>query len=132
MTMPQPLMDVLAEHLGRKNLTGADADAFVFTAASGDPLHYTNWRRRVWVPATEKVGLEGLGFHDLRRANATALVADGVDVKTAQLRLGHANPNTTLAIYAQGTTEADRSAADKLGKRFFPTATDEERGMDAG
>ncbi|MEY2446784.1 MAG: hypothetical protein QOH79_260 [Acidimicrobiaceae bacterium] len=132
MTMPKPLMDMLTEHLTRKNLTGADADAFVFTAASGDPLHYTNWRRRVWVPATKKAGLEGLGFHDLLRANATALVAEGVDVKTAQLRLGHANPNTTLAIYAQGTTEADRSAADKLSKRFFPDTINEERGMDAG
>jgi hypothetical protein len=38
----------------------------------------------------------------------------GVDVKTAQTRLGHADPRTTLSIYAQATTEADRAAADLL------------------
>jgi site-specific recombinase XerD len=32
---------------------------------------------------------EGLGFHDLRGANAIELLAAGVDVKTAQVRLGH-------------------------------------------
>ena len=29
-------------------------------------------------------GLDGLNFHDFRRTNATAMVAEGVDVKTAQ------------------------------------------------
>lgn len=57
MTMPQPLMAMTAEHRARKDPTGADADALAFTSASGDPLRYTNGRRRVWVPATEKVGL---------------------------------------------------------------------------
>ena len=42
--------------------------------------------------ATEKVRYEGLGFHDLRRAHATGLLAEGVDVKTAQTLLGHSEP----------------------------------------
>jgi integrase len=57
------------------------------------------------------VGLDGLGFHDLRRLNATVLVAEGVDVKTAQSRLGHSDPRLTLAVYAQATDDADRAAA---------------------
>jgi integrase len=64
-------------------------------------------------------GLEGLNFHDLRRTNATAMVIEGVDVKTAQTRLGHSDPRLTLAIYAQATTEGDRSAAEKLGARLM-------------
>ena len=63
------------------------------------------------------VGLRGVGFHDLRRANATAMVLDGVDVKTAQTRLGHSDPRLTLAIYAQATSEGDRTAAERLGQR---------------
>jgi integrase len=39
--------------------------------------------------ATGRRRYEGLGFHDLRRASATGLVAAGVDVKTAQSVLGH-------------------------------------------
>jgi len=46
---------------------------------------------------------------------ATALVAAGVDVKTAQARLGHSTPTTTLAIYARTTADADRRAADAIG-----------------
>jgi hypothetical protein len=41
-------------------------------------------------------------------------------VKIAQVRLGHANPQTTLNIYAQATEPADRAAADKVGDRFRP------------
>jgi integrase len=90
---------MLTEHLARRGLTGADTDALGFR-----PLRYERWRRRVWLPATERAGLHGLRFHDLRRANATALVLDGVDVKTAQTRLGHSDPRLTIAIYAQATT----------------------------
>ena len=86
------------------------------------------WRQRVWLPATKAAGLPGLTFHDLRRANATGLVAEGVDVKTARTRLGHPDPRLTLAIYAQASGEADRAAADRIGARFLtsgPTARPE-------
>jgi len=63
--------------------------------------------------------LSALNFHDLRRTNASVMVAEGVDVKTAQARLGHSDPRLTLAIYAQATTEGDRSAAKKLGARLM-------------
>ena len=59
------------------------------------------------------------GFHDLRRLNATSLVVGGVDVKTAQVRLGHADPRMTLAIYASAPASADRAAADVLASTFF-------------
>ena len=49
------------------------------------------------------------------------MVAAGVDIKTVQIRLGHASPVTTLRIYAQGSSPADRAAADVLGKIFKPT-----------
>jgi len=72
--------------------------------------------------SVELADLESLGFHDLRRTNATAMVLDGVDVKTAQARLGHSDPRLTLAIYAQATGEGDRSAAEKLGARLMGTS----------
>lgn len=83
---------------------------------------------RAWprLSAVELAGLDGLGFHDLRRTNATAMVLDGVDVKTAQARLGHSDPRLTLAIYAQATGEGDRSAAEKLGARLMTAVEDEE------
>lgn len=120
LSVPAELMEMLAAHLARRGITGRDPAGFVFASPGGAPLDYTNWRRRVWKPATIKAGLDGLTFHDLRRANATGLVAEGVDVRTAQARLGHSDPRLTLAIYAQATGEADRSAAARIGARFLP------------
>jgi integrase len=54
------------------------------------------------------------------------MVAEGVDVKTAQARLGHSDPRLTLAVYAQATTEGDRSAAEKLGARLMRSANDDD------
>jgi integrase len=50
----------------------------------------------------------GLGFHDLRRTNATGLVAPGVDVKTAQGLLGHSDSRLTLDHYARWSPSSAR------------------------
>ncbi|MHB1447346.1 MAG: tyrosine-type recombinase/integrase [Acidimicrobiales bacterium] len=117
-------MAVLAEHLRRRAVTAADPDAYVFVGPRGGPLEYSGFRQRVWAPACSKIGLPDLGFHDLRRANATVLVRSGVDVKTAQTRLGHSDPRLTLGIYAQASTRADRDAAGRLAAELMPSASE--------
>jgi integrase len=119
MSMPDGLVTMIAEHLGERGLTAGDGDAYVFAAPEGGPLRYSTFRSRVWAPSCERAGLKGLGFHDLRRASATAMVAAGVDVRTAQNRLGHSDPRMTISLYAQATTEADASAAKGLGDHFL-------------
>lgn len=119
MFMPDVVGAMLAAHLEREGLSEAEPDALVFTDDEGGALRYSNWRRRVWEPATAAAGCAGAGFHDLRRLNATTLVVEGVDVKTAQSRLGHADPRVTLAIYASAPASVDREAADRIGDRFF-------------
>jgi integrase len=114
-TIPEPLVEALSQHLVGRGLTGADRDALVFVGPKGGPLRYSNFRTTVWVPATTRVELMRLGFHDLRRAAATAMVASGVDVRVAQDRLGHSDPRLTLAVYARATSDGDRNAADRLG-----------------
>jgi hypothetical protein len=47
-------------------------------------------------------------------------VTSGVDIRTAQNRLGHADARMTLEIYARATTEADRAAAEAIGRLFDP------------
>jgi hypothetical protein len=66
---------------------------------------------------------------DLRRANATTRVAEGVDLKTARTRLtvltrlGHSDPHLTLAVCGQVTTEGDRRTADQVAARLMPAAS---------
>jgi len=119
LAIPNALAMMASHHMSSVGLTAADGDSFVFVNESGGPLDYTNFRRRIWHPALSRAGLPGVGFHDLRRAAATALVTELVDIKTAQARLGHSDPRLTLAIYAQATTEADHLAADRLGAKFL-------------
>jgi integrase len=127
LALPDWLMAMLANVLTERGLTMGTPEAFVFVSPDGARLHYSNWRRRVWLPAREATGLLGLNFHDLKHTAGTALLEEGVNIKTAQERLGHANPRTTLEVYAQATQEADREAADRLGQRFRPR---DGRGMD--
>ena len=118
LAIPTWLVEDLAALLARRGLTGADADTLIFVSSHGEDLRYQNWLRRYWRPACEAAGSPELHFHDLRSMSATALVTNGVDVKTAQTRLGHSSPAITLAIYARATAEADRRAADALGMAF--------------
>jgi integrase len=119
MFMPTAIVTMLSAHFEQAGLTPAESDALVFTDEDGGPLRYSNWRRRVWLAAAKEAGCEGAGFHDLRRLNATTLVVGGIDVKTAQVRLGHADPRMTLAIYASAPASVDRAAAEVIGERFF-------------
>jgi integrase len=135
LSIPIALRAVLAEHLARTGLTAADGDRLLFAAADGGLLRYSDWRRDAWVPAALAAGFSReradarrpgrtrteptIGFHDLRRMNATEMIRLQVDVKTAQHRLGHADPRLTLALYADATTEADLEAADRLGGRLL-------------
>jgi integrase len=122
--VPTALMRILAAHLGGRGLTPSDTDELLFTDAAGGPLSYSHWRQRVWLPACRAAGCEGAGFHDLRRANATGMVAEGVDVKVAQRRLGHADVRMTLDIYAEALETSERRAAEALAARFLPPSAD--------
>jgi integrase len=119
LAIPPVLADILAEHMVNCGLTLADHHRFFFETRNSTPLRYSNWRRSAWVPATEAAGHPGAGFHDLRRASATALVNQGIDIKTIQTRLGHSDPRLTLQVYAEVVQEAEQNAADILGEHFL-------------
>ena len=139
-------MAMLQDHMVAKGLAAHNGEALLFTAPDGGMLRYSNWVRRCWYPAAVGAGVgklvevagserpryEGLGFHDLRRANATGLVAEGVDVKTAQTMLGHAEARLTLDIYAQAVAKLGEAAAEAMGARFLGPAPSDGRAMEHG
>jgi len=142
LSLPVPLVEALAAHLAALRLTAADPDALLFANATGGLLHAANYSRRVWRPAMiaadlatvddDGVYVSGPRFHDLRRTSATGLVAAGVDVKTAQSRLGHSQVRLTLELYAQAVDEQDRKASDALADRLMPHGTRDGRAMETG
>ena len=76
---------------------------------------------RWWRGFRKEAGFEGLRFHELRHTQATQLLANGVDLKTAQDRMGHANGAITLNWYAHAVPENDEKAAQLVGEIFKPT-----------
>ena len=42
------------------------------------------------------------------------MIANGVDIKTVQARLGHASIGITMDTYAHCTPKMNRNAADKI------------------
>ena len=74
-TMPRFITTMLAKHLLRRGRPGPDE--LVFVAPEGGPLHAGNFRNRIWGPAVERAGLDGLTFHGLRHSAASLLISLG-------------------------------------------------------
>ena len=71
-------------------------DGLVFPAVEGGPMRRSNFRRRVWEPATDEAGVSGLRFHDLRHTAATLAAASGTSLKALMARIGHASAAAAL------------------------------------
>ncbi|ACV23653.1 Integrase [Slackia heliotrinireducens] len=78
---------------------------------SGSIPNFERW----WREFRTRAGLPGLRYHELRHTQATQLLAAGVDVKTVQNRMGHANASITLDWYAHAQPENDVKAAALMG-----------------
>jgi integrase len=51
-------------------------------------------------------------LHDLRHIHATTLLLSGVPVHVVAARLGHADPATTLRVYAHMIRTAEAAATE--------------------
>ena len=109
--LPAVVTEELRRHVD--DYVDSTPDAFVFTGPGGVPLERSNFRGRVWVPATRAVGLEGLRFHDLRHAAGTLAAHTGATTKELMARLGHGSPRAAM-IYQHATEDRDRRIAEKL------------------
>lgn len=93
-----------------------------------DPTNFYGW----WNSFRKQAGFPKLRFHELRHTQATQLLANGVDVKTVQTRMGHANASITLNWYAHAVPENDRKAAQLIGDLFSSDSqTDVDDNRDA-
>ena len=84
----------LAMHIDLYALPGPDG--LVFPSTDGEPMRRSNFRRRVWEPATAEVGMTGFRFHDLRHTAATLAAASGTSLRALMARIGHASARAAL------------------------------------
>src|SRR3954470_5429674 len=104
--LPAPLREDLGEWRRASRLSLPTAP--VFPAASGGfwrATDWRNWRKRIYKPVAESVGLEGARPYDLRHAFASLLIHEGrLSVVEIAAQLGH-NPTVCLDTYAHVMAE---------------------------
>lgn len=95
-------------------LGGWDPNGYVFTVADGRPWHPDHATGR-YRRAAKRHKIKAR-LHDWRHYAATQMLDAGIPAKTVADRLGHANPNVTLNVYAHSIPATDRLAADALAR----------------
>jgi integrase len=93
----------------------------MFLHTEGRPLLHRHVQQ-VWERTLRAANVEHRGFHQIRKTYASVLVESGIDVRTAQELLGHADVRMTLEVYARTSRGARQSAAHKIGEWLPPLA----------
>lgn len=92
---------------------------YIFTSTTGGPIEPRQLTKHFKEKVVPAAGLPpATRLHDLRHANITAMIAAGVDPKTAQERAGHADVKMTLGVYAHSSLDLQRAAAAAIDARF--------------
>lgn len=93
-----------------------------------DPDNFSTWQRGYLIEhglgrmeEAEEGGRKrrryvGYDFHELRHTQATFLIGNGIDPRSAQGRLGHEVSSMTMDVYAHMMGGNDREAADLMGR----------------
>lgn len=96
----------------------ADED-FIFPSlrlGGKQPLSPDTLLKKVIRPALKRAGItdKSIGWHSFRHSLATNLRAAGVDLKTAQELLRHANSRITLDVYTRAISATKREANNRV------------------
>ncbi len=107
------LLAPLARDVGLwRERCGVPASGLVFPTSRGTvwtDFDWRNWRRRVYRPTAEGVGLTGSRPYDLRHSFASLLIHEGVSVIEVARQVGN-SPDVTLTTYAHVFEEFEPAA----------------------
>ena len=122
---PVPLPPFVVEELRlwREGSLYRGVDEFVFPSIRSNglrPISPDSVLKREIRPALVRIGVKKLvGWHTFRHTLATLLDSLGVDIKTTQELMRHANPGITLSIYQQAVSKEKRSAQNLAFSAMF-------------
>ncbi len=105
---------------------GWQDSGFVFTGLQGQPLHPSTVQHAL-KRECERLGLPPVTPHGLRHLHASLLLHEGVPVTAVSARLGHANPNVTMSIYAHALAGQDAQAALAIGRALQVADAEQEK-----
>jgi integrase len=117
--MPDPVTRALLARRAQQTDDREIADTdwtktdLVFTGPTGKPLEPTGIHGE-FQRLCDQAAIRRVRFHDLRHTCATLLLESGVDIKTIQHILGHANINITASTYAHVRRGLQHDAVNRL------------------
>lgn len=91
---------------------------YIFSDQMGANHWFPDTPTHLFAALRTKVGVTNVRLHDLRHFTATQMLAAGQTAVQVAGRLGHADPRTTLSVYAHWIPATDRAAADDLDGDF--------------
>jgi integrase len=94
--LPGFLVGMLAAHID--DYVDGDVDSLTFTPSDGQPIRGPNFRRRVWRPAREQVGVE-CTIHELRHTAASLMIDRDSPIVAVSKTLGHSSIAVTVDRY---------------------------------
>jgi len=110
--LPKAVAAALAEHLA--NCAPGGPRDLVFRSPEGAPMRLASWRRRFWVPAVARAGLDGFRIHDLRHTDVDLWIATGANPKQVSIRAGHTSVSFTFDRDGHLFEDADETLAGLL------------------
>lgn len=90
---------------------------WVFCGQRGEPVQYSNFRRRCWLKALKDAKVRERTPHDLRHSYASLMLLAGEPLSYVSAQLGHRSPEITLRVYAHWIPGTKRSAIHALDCR---------------
>jgi hypothetical protein len=118
---PVPLHPAVVKCLEtwRKESSYGRDENFIFPSVRRNgkqPLSPDTLLQNIIRPAVKRAGIKGktIGWHSFRHSLATNLRAAGVDLKTAQELLRHANSRITLDVYTRAISATKREADNRV------------------
>lgn len=113
-----PVIPALSKYF-KAHRNGFPPEGFIFQGPlSKKPLDLHNLVNRVILPTLREADIEWCGWHGFRRGLATTLYSLGVEAKTRQSILRHANIQVTENIYTQPVSKISKAAMAKVEKAF--------------
>jgi integrase len=123
--IPTVIVPIIRWHLSCFAQPGEEG--LVFTSPGASPLHHSNFRVRVWLPALKAAGLTGLHFHDLRHTGNTLAATAGATLGELMDRMGHDSERAAM-IYLHGSDARQHEIADTLSKLTLAELKRRKRG----
>lgn len=111
-----------SERLQQERIIAGDQwqeNNLMFPSKVGTPIDPCNLYKR-FRKLTNKAGLPGIRFHDLRHTAASIMLSNGVAPNIVSRRLGHSKPSVTLDIYGHLIPGMQREVADLMDVLVAP------------